>query len=31
MILVSLMAILLVLVVKPSGLLGQQKQLEERI
>jgi branched-chain amino acid transport system permease protein len=31
MILVSLIAILVVLVVKPSGLLGRQKQLEERI
>lgn len=31
MILVSLIAILVVLVVKPSGLLGQQKRLEERI
>ncbi|NTU59424.1 MAG: branched-chain amino acid ABC transporter permease [Deltaproteobacteria bacterium] len=31
MILVSLMSILLVLVVKPSGLLGSQKELEERI
>jgi branched-chain amino acid transport system permease protein len=28
---VSLMAILIVLVVKPSGLLGKQKELEERI
>ncbi|MDF1554736.1 MAG: branched-chain amino acid ABC transporter permease [Deferrisomatales bacterium] len=31
MILVSLIAILLVLIVSPSGLLGRQKQLEERI
>jgi branched-chain amino acid transport system permease protein len=31
MILVSLIAILLVLVVNPSGLLGQQKRLEERL
>jgi branched-chain amino acid transport system permease protein len=31
MILVSLMAILAVLVVSPSGLLGQQKRLEERM
>jgi len=31
MILVSLIAILLVLIVSPSGLLGKQKQLEERI
>jgi branched-chain amino acid transport system permease protein len=28
---VSLAAILIVLVVKPSGLFGQQKELEERI
>jgi branched-chain amino acid transport system permease protein len=31
MILVSLIAILLVLALKPSGLLGNQKELEERI
>jgi branched-chain amino acid transport system permease protein len=28
---VSLAAILVVLVVKPSGLFGRQKELEERI
>jgi branched-chain amino acid transport system permease protein len=28
---VSLAAILLVLAIKPSGLFGQQKELEERI
>ena len=28
---VSLVAILLVLVIKPSGLYGKQKELEERI
>jgi branched-chain amino acid transport system permease protein len=28
---VSLVAILLILVVKPSGLFGKQKELEERI
>jgi len=28
---VSLAAILIVLIVKPSGLFGQQKELEERI
>jgi branched-chain amino acid transport system permease protein len=29
--LVSLVAILVVLLVKPSGLFGKQKELEERI
>jgi branched-chain amino acid transport system permease protein len=29
--LVSLAAILVVLIVKPSGLFGKQKELEERI
>jgi branched-chain amino acid transport system permease protein len=29
--LVSIIAILLVLAVKPSGLFGKQKELEERI
>ncbi|MDQ1334918.1 MAG: Branched-chain amino acid transporter permease, partial [Thermodesulfobacteriota bacterium] len=28
---VSLVAILIVLVIKPSGLYGKQKELEERI
>jgi len=28
---ISLVAILIILVVKPSGLLGKQKELEERI
>jgi branched-chain amino acid transport system permease protein len=28
---VSLVAILMVLLIKPSGLFGQQKELEERI
>ena len=28
---ISLIAILVILVVKPSGLLGKQKELEERI
>jgi branched-chain amino acid transport system permease protein len=28
---VSLAAILIVLIVKPSGLFGKQKELEERI
>ena len=28
---VSIVAILLVLIIKPSGLFGKQKELEERI
>jgi branched-subunit amino acid ABC-type transport system permease component len=28
---VSLVALLLVLAIKPSGLLGHQKELEERV
>jgi branched-chain amino acid transport system permease protein len=31
MMIVSLVAILLVLIIKPSGLFGHQKELEERI
>jgi branched-chain amino acid transport system permease protein len=31
MMIVSLVAILVILVVKPSGLFGKQKELEERI
>jgi branched-chain amino acid transport system permease protein len=28
---VALLAIILTLILKPSGLLGQQKELEERV
>jgi branched-chain amino acid transport system permease protein len=31
MMIVSLAAILVILVIKPSGLFGKQKELEERI